>query len=132
MTGTLTVRYRSPTPLHTPLVMRAWIREVERRKIFVDGTLHVGDRLCAEAEGIFISIDASVFQRLHGASARRASAPRVPAPPTADALVDRQPVRCWRSDPQESVAVALDLDRADARDRLQLVERARVGVGRPR
>jgi acyl-coenzyme A thioesterase PaaI-like protein len=64
MTGTLSVRYRSPTPLLTPLVMRARIREIERRKIFCDGTLHVGDRLCAEAEGIFISIDASVFQRL--------------------------------------------------------------------
>jgi acyl-coenzyme A thioesterase PaaI-like protein len=64
MTGTLSVRYRSPTPLHAPLVMRARIREIERRKIFVDGTLHVGDRLCAEAEGIFISIDVSVFQRL--------------------------------------------------------------------
>jgi acyl-coenzyme A thioesterase PaaI-like protein len=64
MTGTLTVRYRSPTPLHAPLVMRAHIREIDGRKIFVDGTVHVGDRLCAEAEGIFISIDATVFQRL--------------------------------------------------------------------
>jgi acyl-coenzyme A thioesterase PaaI-like protein len=64
MTGTLTVRYRTPTPLHTLLHMRAWIREVEGRKIFVEGTLHAGDRLCAEAEGIFISIDVTIFLRL--------------------------------------------------------------------
>jgi acyl-coenzyme A thioesterase PaaI-like protein len=64
MTGTLTVRYRSPTPLHEPLVMRGWLREVEGRKIFAEGTLHAGDRLCAEAEGIFISIDAATFLAL--------------------------------------------------------------------
>jgi len=30
---------------------------VEGRKTFTEGTLHAGDRLCAEAEGLFISID---------------------------------------------------------------------------
>jgi acyl-coenzyme A thioesterase PaaI-like protein len=64
MTGTLTVRYRSPTPLDAELAMAARIREVQGRKIYVEGTLHVGDRLCAEAEGVFISIDVSVFQAL--------------------------------------------------------------------
>lgn len=71
MTGTLTVRYRSPTPLHEELRMEGRIRAVEGRKIFADGTLHVGDRLCAEAEGIFISIDVRVFQELKAAREAR-------------------------------------------------------------
>lgn len=57
MTGTLTVRYRSPTPLHVELALRGWVERVEGRKIFTRGTVHAGDRLCAEAEALFISID---------------------------------------------------------------------------
>jgi acyl-coenzyme A thioesterase PaaI-like protein len=64
MTGTLTVRYRSPTPLHRELRLEGRLREVEGRKIFTDGTLHDGETLCAEAEGLFISIDVSVFREL--------------------------------------------------------------------
>jgi len=56
MTGTLTVRYRSPTPLHTPLRFAAWVSRVEGRKIFTAGHCHADDLLTAEAEGIFISI----------------------------------------------------------------------------
>lgn len=74
MTGTLTVRYRSPTPLHTELRMVGRIRTIEGRKIFTDGTIHAGDRLCAEAEGIFISIAPETFLRLKEArDERRAS-----------------------------------------------------------
>lgn len=57
MTGRLIVHYRSPTPLATELVLRARATEAEGRKILVSGTLHAGDRLCAEAEGLFIAID---------------------------------------------------------------------------
>jgi acyl-coenzyme A thioesterase PaaI-like protein len=57
MTGTLTVRYRSPTPLHVQVALRGWVERVEGRKIFTRGTAHVDGRLCAEAEAIFISID---------------------------------------------------------------------------
>ncbi|MEN8158978.1 MAG: PaaI family thioesterase [Myxococcota bacterium] len=56
MTGTLNVVYRTPTPLHTEVVFRARIERVEGRKIYVHGTLHAGDRLCAESDGIFVSI----------------------------------------------------------------------------
>lgn len=56
MTGTLTVRYRTPTPLHTPLRFVGWPTGVERRKIFVSGECHAGDTVTAEAEGIFISV----------------------------------------------------------------------------
>ena len=64
MTGTLTTVYRSPTPLHTPLRFRGWISSVEDRKIHTAATLHAGERLCAEATAVFISIDPEVFRRL--------------------------------------------------------------------
>ncbi|GMV84387.1 MAG: aromatic compound degradation protein PaaI [Dehalococcoidia bacterium] len=64
MTGTLTIRYRHPTPLHTEVQFRASVDRVEGRKIFTSGTLHAGDILCAEAEGVFISVD---FERLRTA-----------------------------------------------------------------
>jgi len=53
-TGTLTVVYRSPTPLDTEITMRGWIDRVEGRKTFARGEIHHGETLCAEAEGIFI------------------------------------------------------------------------------
>jgi acyl-coenzyme A thioesterase PaaI-like protein len=64
MTGTLTVRYRRPTPLHTELRFEAHVDRVEGRKIFALGTLHAGETLCAEAEGIFVSIDRTRFRAL--------------------------------------------------------------------
>ena len=64
MTGTLTVRYRSPTPLHTDLQLIGRLSGVEGRKIYTEGQLFAGDRLCAEAEGIFISIDILKFAEL--------------------------------------------------------------------
>ncbi|HEY2999802.1 MAG TPA: PaaI family thioesterase [Acidimicrobiales bacterium] len=57
MTGRLTVHYRSPTPLHADLRFAARVVEVSGRKTLTHGTLHAGDRLCAEAEGLFIAID---------------------------------------------------------------------------
>lgn len=57
MTGSLTVRYRSPTPLHQPLRFRGHFDRVEGRKVLTSGTLHVGERLCAESEAIFIAVD---------------------------------------------------------------------------
>ena len=57
MTGTLTVRYRRPTPLLTDLRFEARLDRTERRKIFCSGELYAPDGLCAEAEGIFISVD---------------------------------------------------------------------------
>lgn len=56
MTGRLSVSYRSPTPLFRELRLRGWIERIEGRKILTHGTLHHGDTLCAEAEGLFISM----------------------------------------------------------------------------
>ena len=69
MTGTLVVRYRSPTPLHEPLRFTGTLERVEGRKILTTGTLHAGDRLCAEADGTFISVD---FGRMAELRVRRA------------------------------------------------------------
>ena len=54
MTGTLTIRYRKPTPLRTPLDLSARQVRVEGRKIFAEGRIEVDGTLTAEAEGIFI------------------------------------------------------------------------------
>lgn len=64
MTGRLTVHYRSPTPLDTELRLRAEMNEVEGRKIFCSATLWAGDRVCAEAEGLFVTIDPAKVQAM--------------------------------------------------------------------
>ncbi len=63
-TGTLTVRYRQPTPLHTDLRFEARVTGTERRKTFAEGRLYAGDVLTAEAEAIFVSADRARFQEL--------------------------------------------------------------------
>lgn len=69
MTGTLTVRYRSPTPLHEPLRFTGRFDGIEGRKVLTSGTVHAGDRLCAESEAVFISVD---FARMTELRRRRA------------------------------------------------------------
>lgn len=64
MTGRLTVHYRSPTPLHTELTFEGTLDRVDGRKIHTSGRLHAGDVLCAEAEGLFISINFAKFAEL--------------------------------------------------------------------
>ncbi len=56
LTGTLTVRYRKPTPLNTDLRLEARWVGVEGRKIHSWAGLFLGDELLAEADGLFISI----------------------------------------------------------------------------
>lgn len=61
MTGTLTIVYRSPTPLYTPLRLEGRTQSIDGRKVRTTGTLHADDRLCAEADGIFILVDHERF-----------------------------------------------------------------------
>lgn len=70
MTASLKVDYRSPTPLRTGLRIEAWVDRRQDRKIWVTGTLHAGERLCAEAEGLFIAFDPEKFLALLEARAR--------------------------------------------------------------
>jgi acyl-coenzyme A thioesterase PaaI-like protein len=73
MTGTLNVVYRSPTPLHAEVVFRAKIEKVEGRKIYVHGTLHAGERLCAESDAIFVSIRPGRYLELMKERAKRSA-----------------------------------------------------------
>jgi hypothetical protein len=54
MTGTLTVRYRRPTPLFVETHFTAWVERTEGRRIISKAKLQAHGQLCAEAEGIFI------------------------------------------------------------------------------
>jgi acyl-coenzyme A thioesterase PaaI-like protein len=75
MTGTLTIRYRSPTPLHTALRLAGRTDRIDGRKVFTSGTLHAGERLCAEADGIFVSVERERFVEHtaeHGGAAQEA------------------------------------------------------------
>jgi acyl-coenzyme A thioesterase PaaI-like protein len=68
MTGTLTIRYRSPTPLHSELRFEGRYERSEGRKIFTTGQLFAGEKLCAEADGLFVTVD---FERFRGMFAAR-------------------------------------------------------------
>lgn len=54
MTGTLTLRYRRPTPMSTTLRVSAKAVRIEGAKTFVEGSIGYEDGTCIEAEGIFI------------------------------------------------------------------------------
>lgn len=54
MTGTLTVRYRRPTPLFEEIRMEGNTGKAQGRKVFATGKMWHGDDLLAEAEGIFV------------------------------------------------------------------------------
>jgi acyl-coenzyme A thioesterase PaaI-like protein len=56
MTGTLTIRYRRPTPLRTDLRLEARLTGRSGRKIRAWAGLYDGETLTAEAEGIFIEV----------------------------------------------------------------------------
>lgn len=65
MTGTLSVRYEKPTPLHTELRIEGRFVRMERRKVFTVGQMYAGDDLTATAEGLFITIGFERFGQLH-------------------------------------------------------------------
>jgi acyl-coenzyme A thioesterase PaaI-like protein len=62
MTATLSVKYRKPTPLSKPLRIEARVDRVDGRKRWVSAKMYApttdGDELTAEAEGLFIALDA--------------------------------------------------------------------------
>jgi acyl-coenzyme A thioesterase PaaI-like protein len=70
MTGTLTIRYRKPTPLRTDLRLEARLTGRSGRKIRAWGGIYDGETLTAEAEGIFIEVRAA---QLIGIAERNAS-----------------------------------------------------------
>lgn len=55
-TAFIKVDYRSLTPVGRPLTVKVWVERKEGRKLFVLGTLHDGDTLCAEMNGLFLEV----------------------------------------------------------------------------
>jgi len=64
MTGNLNISYRSPTPLFQEVRFVGRLDRIDGRKIYASATLSAGDRLCAEAAGLFIALKPSVFDDL--------------------------------------------------------------------
>jgi acyl-coenzyme A thioesterase PaaI-like protein len=54
MTGTLTIKYRRPTPLFRELHFTAWVERVEGRRIITKGEVSTDGQLTAQAEGVFV------------------------------------------------------------------------------
>lgn len=55
-TGRLTIHFRKPTPLNTPLRFEAWTERVDERKALARGRCLHDETLLTEAEGLFIRI----------------------------------------------------------------------------
>ncbi len=64
MTGTLSIRYRKPTPLLTELVFEARVTKIEGRKILTHGTVSANGVVTAEADGLFIAIGHERFAQM--------------------------------------------------------------------
>lgn len=71
MTARLIVNYRKPTPLHTPLEIEGRFERKEGRKVFTTGRIVVDGVVTAEAEGLFVSMDAGRFRQLAESFDRR-------------------------------------------------------------
>lgn len=68
VTGTLTVRYRRPTPLHTKLRLEGSFDRVEGRKIFTTGKMYANGELTADATGLFIKIPLEHYEAMKQSS----------------------------------------------------------------
>ena len=80
MTGKLSVRYRRPTPLHVEVRFEGWVEQVDGKRIVAKGSLHVGDQLTAEAEGLFVIIGREQALEYFGEEAYRPAPPQPPDP----------------------------------------------------
>lgn len=75
VTGSLTVRYKRPTPINVELSIEAWISEIQERKMISRGKISHGDVVVAEAEGIFVFMKRERFMDLVGEARTRSSIP---------------------------------------------------------
>jgi acyl-coenzyme A thioesterase PaaI-like protein len=78
MTGTLTVRYRQPTPLYKELRFEGELVREEGRKIFTVGRCSVDGLVTVEAEGLFITVDFARIADLYLTREARAEAEAAP------------------------------------------------------
>ncbi len=77
MTGTLTIRYRRPTPLLAPLELVARHTGKEGRKVYAWGAIYSQGELTAEAEGIFILVPPGRMLNIVSGNAHGTEAPLV-------------------------------------------------------
>lgn len=54
-TAELTLRYKRPVPLETPLTLTAKQRSQDGRKLWTTGAIEANGKVCVEAEGLFIA-----------------------------------------------------------------------------
>ena len=80
MTGTLTVRYRRPTPLLAPLELAARHTGREGRKVYAWGGIYHQGELTAEADGVFIEVPPNRMLEIVSGNARNTEAPLVVDP----------------------------------------------------
>jgi len=57
LTASLSIDYRGPTPLHTPLEFRARLKEREQRRLTIACTGQAADETFIEATGTFVEVD---------------------------------------------------------------------------
>jgi acyl-coenzyme A thioesterase PaaI-like protein len=79
MTGTLTVRYRRPTPLLAPLDLAARHTGQDGRKIYAWGGIYHQGELTAEADGVFIHVPPARMLDIVTGNAKESEAPLVDA-----------------------------------------------------
>lgn len=80
MTGTLTVRYRRPTPLLAPLELVARHTGKEGRKVYAWGGIYCNGELTAEADGVFIEVPPGRMLDIVSGNAHSTDAPLVVDP----------------------------------------------------
>jgi acyl-coenzyme A thioesterase PaaI-like protein len=56
VTASLKVDYLKPTPIDTPLMLRAKVKEISGRKVVVDSTLHADGVLCARGAVVVVQM----------------------------------------------------------------------------
>lgn len=67
MTGTLTVKYKNPTPIKQRLDFEARFLKIEGKKVFVEGNISFNGQITAVAEGIWVAVNperVSQYQKL--------------------------------------------------------------------
>ena len=76
MTGTLTVKFRKPTPIGVELEVVAKREKVDGRRTRMTATLSADGVVTAEAEGLFVTIDPRLAAEYFGREAPNADGGR--------------------------------------------------------
>jgi acyl-coenzyme A thioesterase PaaI-like protein len=64
LTGTLTVHYKAPTPIRTPLRYEGRLDRADGKRSYLTGRIVAEGQVTAEAEGVFIAVDPSKLRSL--------------------------------------------------------------------